>query len=31
MKSGRTIVITGAARGMGAEFVKRFLDNGDRV
>jgi NAD(P)-dependent dehydrogenase (short-subunit alcohol dehydrogenase family) len=31
MKTGRTIVLTGAAGGMGAEFVKRFLDNGDTV
>jgi NAD(P)-dependent dehydrogenase (short-subunit alcohol dehydrogenase family) len=31
MKTGRTVVITGAAGGMGAEFVDRFLHNGDRV
>jgi NAD(P)-dependent dehydrogenase (short-subunit alcohol dehydrogenase family) len=31
MKTGRTIVLTGAAGGMGAEFVKRFLDNGDNI
>lgn len=31
MKTGRTVVITGAAGGMGAEFVQCFLDNGDTV
>ncbi len=31
MKTGRTVLITGAAGGMGAEFVRRFLDNGDAV
>jgi NAD(P)-dependent dehydrogenase (short-subunit alcohol dehydrogenase family) len=31
MKTGRTVVITGAAGGMGAAFVRRFLDNGDVV
>jgi N-ethylmaleimide reductase len=31
MKTARTIVLTGAAGGMGAEFVKRSLDNGDTV
>jgi NAD(P)-dependent dehydrogenase (short-subunit alcohol dehydrogenase family) len=31
MKTGRTVIITGAAGGMGAEFVRRFLGNGDMV
>jgi len=31
MKTDRTIVITGAAGGMGAAFVERFLDHGDTV
>ena len=31
MKTDRTVVITGAAGGMGAEFVRRFIDNGDHV
>jgi 3-oxoacyl-[acyl-carrier protein] reductase len=31
MESGRTVVITGAAGGMGALFVKRFLANDDIV
>ncbi len=31
MKTGRTVVITGAAGGMGAEFVRRFVANGDTV
>jgi 3-oxoacyl-[acyl-carrier protein] reductase len=31
MKTGRTVVITGAAGGMGAEFVGRFLENEDTV
>ena len=31
MKSERSVVITGAAGGMGALFVERFLDNGDTV
>ena len=31
METGRTVVITGAAGGMGVLFVKRFLANGDIV
>ena len=31
MKTGRTVMITGAAGGMGAEFVRRFIANGDVV
>ena len=31
MNTDRTVVITGAAGGMGAAFVRRFLDNGDVV
>jgi len=31
MKTDRTVVITGAAGGMGAVFVRRFLHNGDVV
>jgi NAD(P)-dependent dehydrogenase (short-subunit alcohol dehydrogenase family) len=31
MKTDRTVVITGAAGGTGAAFVRRFLDNGDVV
>jgi len=31
MNTGRTVVITGAAGGMGVPFVRRFLDNGDTV
>lgn len=31
MKTGRTVLITGAAGGMGAEFVRRFIYNGDTV
>jgi 3-oxoacyl-[acyl-carrier protein] reductase len=29
--TGRTVVITGAAGGVGAALVERFLGNGDRV
>lgn len=31
MKTDRTVIITGAAGGMGALIAKRFLDNGDTV
>ena len=31
MKTGRNVLITGAAGGMGSEFVSRFLANGDTV
>ena len=31
MKTDRTVVITGASGGMGAEFTRRFIDNGDIV
>ena len=31
MKTGRIVVITGAAGGMGALAVQRFLANGDTV
>lgn len=31
MKTDRTVIITGAAGGMGALVAKRFLDNGDTV
>jgi 3-oxoacyl-[acyl-carrier protein] reductase len=31
MKTGRVIIITGAAGGIGDEFVRRFLNNGDTV
>jgi 3-oxoacyl-[acyl-carrier protein] reductase len=31
MKTGRIVLITGAAGGMGSEFVSRFLGNGDTV
>lgn len=31
MRTERTVVITGAAGGMGAEFVRRFIENGDDV
>ena len=31
MKTGRVVVITGAAGGIGAELVARFLANGDTV
>lgn len=31
MRTDRTVVVTGAAGGMGALFVRRFLDNGDTV
>lgn len=31
MKTGRVVLITGAAGGMGSEFVARFLANGDTV
>ena len=31
MRTERSVVITGAAGGMGAAFVRRFLDNGDTV
>ena len=29
MKTGRTVVISGAAGGMGSVFARRFLENGD--
>jgi NAD(P)-dependent dehydrogenase (short-subunit alcohol dehydrogenase family) len=29
VNTGRVVVITGAAGGVGALLVKRFLDNGD--
>ncbi|MGY9047481.1 hypothetical protein P775_07740 [Puniceibacterium antarcticum] len=31
MKSDRTVIVTGAAGGLGALFVERFLENGDTV
>lgn len=31
MKTDRVVVITGAAGGIGAELVRRFLENGDTV
>jgi NAD(P)-dependent dehydrogenase (short-subunit alcohol dehydrogenase family) len=31
LKNSRVVVVTGAAGGMGALIVKRFLDNGDTV
>lgn len=31
MKTNRVVVITGAAGGIGAELVRRFLENGDTV
>jgi 3-oxoacyl-[acyl-carrier protein] reductase len=31
MQTGRTVVIAGAAGGIGALLVRRFLDNGDTV
>ena len=31
MKTGRVVLITGSAGGMGASFVERFLANGDTV
>lgn len=31
MKTGRTVVITSAAGGIGALVAKRFLENGDVV
>ena len=31
MKTGRIVLITGAAGGMGSEFVARFLANEDTV
>lgn len=31
MRTDRTVVITGAAGGMGQPFVRRFIDNGDTV
>ena len=31
MKTGRTVVITGAAGGMGAAFVRRYPDKGEGV
>ncbi len=31
MKTERTVVVTGAAGGMGSVFVRRFLENGDTV
>ena len=31
MKTGRSIIVTGAGGGMGSLFVRRFLDNGDTV
>ena len=31
MRTDRTVVITGAAGGMGSRFVERFLANGDAV
>lgn len=31
MKTGRTVVVTGAAGGMGSLFAARFLANGDTV
>lgn len=31
MKTGRIVVVTGAAGGMGRLFVARFLENGDTV
>ncbi len=31
MRTDRTVIVTGAAGGMGAEFVHRFIANGDHV
>ncbi len=31
MRTGRVVVVTGAAGGMGRPFVQRFLANGDTV
>jgi NAD(P)-dependent dehydrogenase (short-subunit alcohol dehydrogenase family) len=31
MRTERTVVITGAAGGIGSLFVERFLANGDTV
>ena len=31
MDTGRVVVITGAAGGIGTPIVRRFLDNGDTV
>src|SRR5258706_2671156 len=31
MTSGRSVVITGGSRGLGAGLVQSFLDSGDRV
>lgn len=31
MRTGRSVIVTGAAGGMGSRFVQRFLDNGDTV
>jgi NAD(P)-dependent dehydrogenase (short-subunit alcohol dehydrogenase family) len=31
MRTGRTVLITGAAGGIGTELVRRFLENGDGV
>lgn len=31
MDTGRTVLITGAAGGIGTQLVRRFLDNGDTV
>lgn len=31
MRTNRTVVVTGAAGGMGRPFVQRFIDNGDTV
>lgn len=31
MRTDRTVIVTGAAGGMGALFVRRFLENGDTV
>lgn len=31
MRTNRTVVVTGATGGMGAAFVRRFVENGDTV